>query len=85
MFERRLGRQSLQGLAVEPAFQHRLHAPVGAAPVEMARAAATLQNGREQLHRGWPHRLRPVEQARRWPGQVLLMALRTMVPTTGQK
>src|SRR5437773_6099496 len=29
VLERRLGRRRLQGLAVEPAFQHRLHTPIG--------------------------------------------------------
>jgi hypothetical protein len=32
-----------------------------------------FRNGGEQLRRGWPHRLHPMEQARARPSQVLLV------------
>src|SRR5208337_3777805 len=43
----------------------------------------TFQNGLEQLRRGRSHRLRPVQQARRRPSQVLLMTLGTMLGDGG--
>ena len=89
MLERGSGGGRLQGLAVEPAFQYRLHTLIGAGsgghgtrrrrfqplvrialpqsqnaqtrPVAHLRVGLTFQDGSEQLRRGRPHRLRPME------------------------
>ena len=101
------GAGRLQRLAVEPAFQHRLHTLIGAGagghgtrrrrfqplvrialaqpqnpqtrPVAHLRVRLTFQDGLEQLRRGRSHRLRPMQQARGRPSQVLLMALGSML------
>ena len=50
-----------------------------ARPIAHLRVRFTFQNDFEQLRRGRSHRLRPVQQTGRWPGQVLLVALGTML------
>ena len=49
-----------------------------AGPIAHLRMRLALENLGKQLRGGRPDRFAPVEQARGWPGQVLLMALRTM-------
>ncbi len=52
-------------------------------PVAHLRVRFTFQNGGEQLSRGRSHRLRPTEQTRGRPSQVLLVALRPMLGNRG--